>query len=103
MKIIDVAKFFDCMRRSEICFSVDDVVTNFKSHFGVESGFPAGSESHNEAIKERDGTFLSAYVIENSLNEDTLIDALRAYMKGLMWWRFDSPYRNDEVVYIVKL
>lgn len=103
MKIVDVAKFFDCMRRSEISFSVDDVATNFKYQFGVGSAFPTSSESYKEAVKERDGTFLSVYVIENSLDEDVLIDAIRTYMKGFMWWRFESPNMEAEFLYIIKL
>ena len=31
MKTKEVAKFFDCMRRSDIPFTVDDVNTNFKT------------------------------------------------------------------------
>lgn len=36
MNIINVAKFFDCMARGDIAFSVDDVMTDFETHFGVK-------------------------------------------------------------------
>lgn len=104
MNIVTLAKFFDCMRRADIMFSVEDVKTDFQNHFGVEqSAFLPSIETYEEIVKKREGTFLSVYVTRNSLNEDVLIDALRMYMKGLTWWLFESPYGENEVVYIVKL
>lgn len=98
MNIINVAKFFDCMARGEIAFSVDDVMTDFETHFGVKKGLPPCAE-HHEAMKHREGTFLAVYVTRDSLDEDVLIDALRMYMKGLIWWLFEAPYGENEVVY----
>ena len=102
MNIINVAKFFDCMARGEIAFSVDTVMTDFETHFGVKDGLPPCTE-HHEATKHREGTFMAAYVTRYSLDEDVLIDALRMYLKGLKWWLFEAPYGENEVVYIVKL
>lgn len=59
MKTKEVAKFFDCMRRNEIPYTVDDVNTNFKTQFGVESGVLGIAEEGYEAIKQREGTFLA--------------------------------------------
>lgn len=102
MKTKEVAKFFDCMRRNDIPFTVDDVNTNFKTQFGVESGV-LGIAEGNEAIKQREGTFLAVYVLLGSLCNDVLCEALEDYMKGLEWWVFNSPYGEDEVVYIINL
>lgn len=101
MKTKEVAKFFDCMRRSDIPFTVDDVNTNFKTQFSVESGVLGIAD--NEAIKQRDGTFLAVFVLLGSLCNDVLCEALEDYMKGLEWWVFNSPYGEDEVVYIINL
>ena len=105
MKTKEVAKFFDCMRRSDIPFTVDDVNTNFKTQFGVESGVLGIAEEGHEAIKHREGTFLAVYVLLGSLCNDVLVEALGEYMKGLEWWIFNSPYGEDEdeVVYIINL
>lgn len=102
MNIINVAKFFDCMARGDIAFSVDDVMTDFETHFGVKNALPPCAE-HHEATKHREGTYLAVYVTSDSLDEDVLIDALRMHMKSLTWWLFESPYGENEVVYIVKL
>lgn len=103
MKTKEVAKFFDCMRRNEIPYTVDDVNTNFKTQFGVESGVLGIAEEGYEAIKQREGTFLAVNVLLGSLCNDVLCEALEYYMKGLEWWVFNSPYGEDEVLYIKNL
>lgn len=103
MKTRKLQSFFDCMRRNEIPYTVDDVNTNFKTQFGVESGVLGIAEEGYEAIKQREGTFLAVNVLLGSLCNDVLCEALEYYMKGLEWWVFNSPYGEDEVLYIINL
>ncbi len=85
------------MRRTEICFDVNDLDgQNFKDFYGAHG---------MGAIDEREGTYLAAYVLENSLDQDALLDAIKAYMGTVTIYRYASPYANEnnELLYIVRI
>lgn len=98
MKATKLAHFFDCMRRAEVCFDVTDLDgQSFMDYYGAEG---------DGAEEERKGTFLSVYVIDNSLNQDTLLDAVKEYMdKDVEIYKFTTLYtlEEDDLIYIIKI
>ena len=97
MKATKLAHFFDCMRRSEICYDVNDLDgVNFKDYFGAK-GYGA--------TDERKGTYLTVYVIDNSLNQEFFLDAVKEYMGKPTVHKYTSPYAgdSDELMYILRI
>lgn len=97
MKATRLAHFFDCMRRSEICFDVTDLDGQSFEHFFGAKG--------DGAKDERKGTFLTAYVTDDSLNQDVFLDAIVEYMEAPTIHKYKSPYAGDtnEIMYIVRI
>ena len=100
MKATKLAHFFDCMRRSEICYDVNELdEQNFNDFYGA----------NGEGAKiEHKGTYFSAYVIDNSLNQDTLHDAIEKYLENPQIYKYGSPYSNmngadNELMYIIRI
>ncbi len=97
MKATKLAHFFDCMRRSEICYDVNDVDgLSFETYFGANG---------EGAKDERKGTYLTAYVTDNSLSQDVFLDAIVEYMEAPTIHKYKSPYAGDtnEIMYIVRI
>lgn len=97
MKATKLALFFDCMRRSEICYDVTEVNgISFKDYFGAKG---------KGANDERNGTYLAVYVMNNSLNQDILLDSIEQYMGATDVNVYKSPYRDedDELMYIIRI
>lgn len=97
MKATKLAHFFDCMRRSEICYDVNDLDgLSFETYFGAKG---------EGAKDERNGTYLTAYVTDNSLCQDVFLDATKKYMGMQTIHKYASPYisESDELMYIVRI
>lgn len=97
MKATQLAHFFDSMRLSEICYDVNDMEgSSFESFFGAKG---VGAKY------ERQGTYLTAYVIENSLSQDVFLDAVKKYLGSPTIHKYASPYtsESDELMYIVRI
>lgn len=72
MKAIKVAVFFDWMKNVMVSFSVDELQnTTFRSHFGAVG---LGD------TQERNGFFLAAYIIDNSVLQDSFMEGVRTYL-----------------------
>lgn len=100
MKATSVAKFFDEMRRYEIPYSIVEIEgSTFRIQFGAHG---AGDDL------DRTGTFLEAYVIEDSVCEEVLAEDIFFYLDDAFIHKYDSPYQaqdspDKEVMYIIEI
>lgn len=97
MRATKIAHFFDEMRRSDICYDVNDVDgLSFEAYFGAKG---------KGAKAEREGTYVTAYIIDNSLSQDVFLDAVKKYMGTPTIHKYASPYtsESDELMYIVRI
>lgn len=98
MEAIAVASFLDELYREGINYWVDGCHTNFNIHFGANG---------DGAEEERDGTYVAFYVLDNSLDKDLLLDAIRKYLGEIKVFVYDSPYQRaddaKELLYIIEI
>lgn len=100
MKAIKVARFFEMMKNYMIQYSLDELNgNNFRNHFGAVGL----GDTH-----ERNGFFLAAYVIDNSLSQDCLMDGLREFLDDAVVYKYYSPYQEKDVpekelMYIIEI
>lgn len=98
MKATDLALFFDNMRRQDITFDVNKLNgTTFKDFFGAD-----GDRTANV---EREGVFLTVYVVKDSMCEDFFKESMEEYLKYCVAWLYNSPYNkgNNELMYIIEI
>lgn len=90
MKAIKVAVFFDWMKNVMVSFSVDELQnTTFRSHFGAVG---LGD------TQERNGFFLAAYIIDNSVLQDGFMEGVRTFLDDAVVYKYDSPYQEKDVL-----
>lgn len=90
MKAIKVAVFFDWMKNVMISFSVDELQgTTFRRRFGAVG---LGD------TQERNGFFLSAYITDNSVLQDSFMEGVRTYLDDAVVYKYDSPYQDKDVM-----
>lgn len=100
MKAIKVARFFEMMKNDMIQYSLDELNGNtFRNQFGAVGL----GDTH-----ERNGFFLAAYVIDNSLAQDCLMDGLREFLDDAVVYKYYSPYQENDVpekelMYIIEI
>lgn len=97
MKATKLAHFFDCMRRQMISFDVNDVNgLSFEDFFGAKG---------DGAEQEREGTYLTAYVTDNSVAQDFFLESAKENMGSPTIHKYPSPYTDNEneLMYIIKI
>lgn len=100
MKAIKVAVFFDWMKNVMVSFSVDELQnTTFRSHYGAVGLGDA---------QERNGFFLTAYITDNSVLQDSFMEGVRTYLDDAVVYKYDSPYQEKDVpekelMYIIEI
>lgn len=100
MKAIKVAVFFDWMNNVMVSFSVDELQnTTFRSHYGAVGLGDA---------QERNGFFLTAYITDNSVLQDSFMERVRTYLDEAVVYKYDSPYQEKDVpekelMYIIEI
>lgn len=83
-----------------IQYSCDELQGNtFRSHFGAVGLGDA---------QERNGLFLAAYIIDNSVSQDIFMDWVRMYLDDAVVYKYDSPYQEKDVpekelMYIIEI
>ena len=100
MKAIKVAVFFDWMKNVMVSFYVDELQnTTFRSHYGAVGLGDA---------QERNGFFLTAYITNNSVLQDSFMEGVRTYLDDAVVYKYDSPYQEKDVpekelMYIIEI
>lgn len=97
MKATKLVHFFDCIFRQGIVFDVNEVDgQSFKDFFGAKG---EGAEL------KRKGTYLTTYVIDNSVAQDFFLESAKENMESPTIHKYPSPYTDDEneLMYIVRI
>lgn len=90
MKAIEVAVFFEMMKRLMIQYSFDELQgTTFRSHFSAVGLGDA---------QERNGFFLAAYITDNSVLQDGFMEGVRTFLDDAVVYKYDSPYQEKDVL-----
>lgn len=90
MKAIKVARFFEMMKNDMIQYSLDELKGN---NFRYQFGAVGLGDTH-----ERNGFFLAAYIIDNSLSQECFMDGVRAFLDDAVVYKYDSPYQEKDVL-----